>query len=235
MGFGKKSNFLIFMFSIFSISNFKPVPAGASVVGYILDAQGSISKYYSAGMPIINKTRIKVPRDSTLTLFHNKKCETIEVKGVSIILRAATYKPRISSSIKRLSGGCAAVYHAKGSKSGFTLRSLGSEQKRSKLNPTFLIHSTNSIDRNFKYSKLELKPIVNNQTTIHNSSIEIQLPIGVGSRIIKWPKNKPSLKPDTEYEIFLLQNDKRNKFEQKIKTVKSKETKNILQIIILAP
>jgi hypothetical protein len=232
MKLNKISKALIFCFSIFPVLQSVSLSAGESVVGYVIDAQGSVAKSYSAGMPIINKTKINVSSDSKLTIFHNKKCEIIEIKGTIITFSLATYKPRILPSIKRLSVGCAAEYYPKGSNSGINLRG---RKKKSQLNPIFLIQLTNPIGKTQKHAKLKLKPNLDKKSPPYNGANEVELPIDLGSLIIKWPKNKPLLKPDTEYTIYLFQNGKNHEFKDSIRTIESKNNTNSIQIIILKP
>ncbi|MEE2687821.1 MAG: hypothetical protein VX430_00195, partial [Pseudomonadota bacterium] len=120
----KTSKFLISSFSAFFVFRALTLSAGESIVGYVLEAQGPIKKQYSAGMVISNKTKIDISGDSRLTVFHNKKCETIEIKGTTITFRLASYKPRISTSIRRLNVGCAAAYYPKGSSSSLIAKKI---------------------------------------------------------------------------------------------------------------
>jgi len=229
----KTSKFLISCFSAFFVFQSLTLSAGESIVGYVIKAQGPIEKQYSAGMAISNKTKIDVSGDSKLTVFHNKKCETIEIKGTTITFRLASYKPRISTSIRRLNVGCAAAYHPKGSSSGLTLRS--SKKNKSRLNPTFLIHQINQVDKTVKYEKLTLKPHMDKNPPPYNTAKEVELTIDNNSHVINWPKDKPLLKPDTEYKIYLLQGDKVHEFENSIRTTSFENKDEFLKIIILKP
>ena len=163
MTYCKTFKLLICYLTIYLVCPSASISAGETTVGYILDAQGPIAKEYAVGTAIINKTKIHVPVDSKLTLFHNKKCEIIEVSGVTITLRLATYKPNASPSIRHLSNGCAAIYHPKGSNSGIVLRSTKSGRNRNHLKPTFIIQTRNQSVGGDGHSKLELQRIKNHE------------------------------------------------------------------------
>ena len=95
----RTSQVLIACFSALTILQSISVTAGENVVGYVLDARGSVAEQYPMGMPIVNKTKIDVSATSKLTVFHNKKCETIEITGTANTVFIRSYGKQLYLNI----------------------------------------------------------------------------------------------------------------------------------------
>tara|TARA_Y100001934_G_C12376965_1_gene789775 strand:- start:106 stop:828 length:723 start_codon:yes stop_codon:yes gene_type:complete len=203
--------------------------SGGDVVGYIYEAEGEVSgkmkTRYSRGDEIHKGDTITVGTgpSSRMVVFHNYKCGKIEFSGITVTFNRAFYLPKQSPKIKVLKSGCKTSFRLVGEKAGMVWRSGSSDRRveNASTKPDFLLEGNPAA-----YDRIELQEVDNPANTV-------VLNIGAETRLIEWPSNVGSLKPETAYLVRIGGNSTTGSLDKTIKTVAETGAKDSAILIVI--